>query len=106
VVVMIPFCRTPDEGRRVLRIMSEAGLVRGELDLRVHLMCEIPSNVLLADTFCELFDGLSIGSDDLTQLTLGIDKESENLKDLFDERSPALKQMVESTTWRVHKDDS
>lgn len=88
--VMIPFCRTPDEGRRVLEVLREGGLVRGENDLEVYVMGEIPSNVFRAAEFAELFDGISIGSNDLTQLTLGIDRDSEAVASLFDERDPAV----------------
>ncbi len=88
--VMIPFCRTPEEGARVLETMREGGLVRGEKGLEVYVMAEIPSNILLADRFSEIFDGFSIGSNDLTQLTLGVDRDSTTVAPLFDERSPAV----------------
>lgn len=91
VKVMVPFCRTPDEGRRVLEVLSEGGLVRGRDDLEIYVMAEIPSNVLRADEFAGLFDGFSIGSNDLTQLTLGIDRDSEAVAAIFDERDPAVK---------------
>jgi pyruvate,water dikinase len=91
IAVMIPFCRTPEEGARVLDAMREGGLVRGEKGLEVYVMAEIPSNVILADRFAELFDGFSIGSNDLTQLTLGIDRDSATIAPLFDERSEAVK---------------
>jgi pyruvate,water dikinase len=94
VIPMIPFCRTPAEGELVLQEMSNSGLVRGVNGLLVYMMCEIPSNVILADAFCQLFDGMSIGSNDLCQLTLGVDRDSTRLKALFDERSPAVTQMV------------
>ncbi len=94
--VMVPFCRTPEEGASVLKEMSFHGLVRGRLGLEVWMMCEIPSNVLLAKEFCELFDGFSIGSNDLTQLTLGVDRDSSHLAHLFDERSPAVKSFISS----------
>lgn len=94
VIPMIPFCRSPSEGRAVLSQMSIAGLVRGVNGLQVYMMCEIPSNVLLAEEFCTLFDGMSIGSNDLTQLMLGVDRDSERLHKIFDEESPAVKQMV------------
>ncbi|GAB4540121.1 MAG: phosphoenolpyruvate synthase [Pleurocapsa sp.] len=95
VIPMIPFCRTPDEGRKVLAQMSEHGLVRGENGLQVYVMCEIPSNVLLADQFSQVFDGFSIGSNDLTQLTLGLDRDSSLVAHLFDERNLAVKTMLE-----------
>ena len=88
--VMVPFCRTPEEGARVLETMKEGGLVRGENGLEVYVMAEIPSNILLADRFSEIFDGFSIGSNDLTQLTLGVDRDSTTVAPLFDERSPAV----------------
>jgi pyruvate, water dikinase len=94
VILMIPFCRTPDEGRRVLAEMAKHGLVRGENGLQVYVMCELPSNVLMADEFCEVFDGFSIGSNDLTQLTLGIDRDSALVAHLFDERNEAVKRLV------------
>jgi pyruvate,water dikinase len=89
--VMIPFCRTPDEARAVLAVMAEGGLRRGDGDLEVYMMAEIPANVLRADEFAELFDGFSIGSNDLTQLILGVDRDSEMVAALFDERDPAVK---------------
>lgn len=92
--VMIPFCRTVEEGRRVLAEMERNGLVRGESGLEVWVMCELPSNVLLAREFAEIFDGFSIGSNDLTQLTLGIDRDSELLANLFDERDEAVRRMI------------
>jgi len=94
VKVMIPFCRTVEEGRRVLDEMAAHGLRRGERGLEVYLMCEIPSNVLLAEEFAEVFDGFSIGSNDLTQLTLGVDRDSDLVAPLFDERNPAVKRMI------------
>jgi pyruvate,water dikinase len=89
--VMIPFCRTPAEGAQVLEAMRDGGLVRGDGGLEVYVMAEIPSNALLAEDFARLFDGFSIGSNDLTQLTLGIDRDSARVAPLFDERSPAVK---------------
>ncbi|MEH2047418.1 phosphoenolpyruvate synthase [Nostoc sp.] len=94
VIPMIPFCRTPDEGRLVLAEMAKNGLKQGVNDLQIYVMCELPSNVILAEDFAEVFDGFSIGSNDLTQLTLGIDRDSALVARLFDERSPAVKQMV------------
>ncbi len=89
--LMIPFCRTPEEGERVLATMREGGLVRGERGLEVHVMAEIPSNILLAERFAQIFDGFSIGSNDLTQLTLGVDRDSTTVAPLFDERNEAVK---------------
>lgn len=94
VIPMIPFCRTPYEGRRVLEEMEKHGLKRGENGLQVYVMCEIPSNVILADEFSEVFDGFSIGSNDLTQLTLGLDRDSSLVAHIFDERNEAVKEMV------------
>lgn len=94
--VMIPFCRTVEEGRRVLAEMEQSGLRRGENGLEVYVMCEIPSNVVLAAEFAEIFDGFSIGSNDLTQLVLGVDRDSERLAHLFDERNPAVMRMIET----------
>ena len=90
VVVMVPFCRTPEEADRVLEILAEHGLSRGQDGLEVYVMCEVPSNVILADEFAQRFDGFSIGSNDLTQLVLGVDRDSGRLSDLFDERHPAV----------------
>ena len=92
--LMIPFCRTVEEGRRVLAEMAGHGLKRGEDGLEVYVMCEIPSNVILADQFAEIFDGFSIGSNDLTQLVLGVDRDSEIVAPLFDERNDAVKTMI------------
>ncbi len=94
VILMVPFCRTPDEGRRVLEEMAQHGLVRGENGLQVYVMCELPNNVILADEFSQIFDGFSIGSNDLTQLTLGLDRDSSLVAHLFDERSTGVKRMV------------
>jgi len=94
IIPMIPFCRTPDEGRKVLAEMAKHGLIRGENGLQVYVMCEIPSNVELADRFSEIFDGFSIGSNDLTQLTLGLDRDSALVSHLFDERDEAVKRTL------------
>ncbi|MBS0603523.1 MAG: phosphoenolpyruvate synthase [Verrucomicrobia bacterium] len=94
VVVMIPFCRTLEEADRVLKVMAHYGLKRGQKGLQVYVMAEIPSNVILAEGFADRFDGFSIGSNDLTQLVLGIDRDSEELSSLFDERNPAVKNMI------------
>jgi len=92
--LMIPFCRTVEEGRRVLAEMESQGLRRGENGLEVYVMCEIPSNVILAEEFCGIFDGFSIGSNDLTQLILGVDRDSEIVAPIFDERNEAVKRMI------------
>lgn len=89
--VMIPFCRTPEEGAKVLEVMREGGLARGRDGLEVYVMAEIPSNVILAERFGELFDGFSIGSNDLTQLVLGVDRDSSRVAPLFDERNEAVR---------------
>jgi len=102
VKAMIPFCRTLEEGRRVLEEMAGNGLVRGRNGLEVYVMCEIPNNVILATEFAELFDGFSIGSNDLTQLTLGVDRDSELLAHVFDERDPGVKQMITTVIERAH----
>ncbi|MDE2489909.1 MAG: phosphoenolpyruvate synthase [Elusimicrobia bacterium] len=94
--LMIPFCRTVEEGRKVLDVMAENGLRRGEDGLEVYVMCEIPSNVILAERFAEIFDGFSIGSNDLTQLVLGVDRDSEVVAPVFDERDEAVKRMIAS----------
>ncbi|MGF3584156.1 MAG: phosphoenolpyruvate synthase [Thermoplasmatota archaeon] len=91
---MIPFCRTPEEGKKVIEIMKEFGLKQGENGLEVYVMCEIPSNVIVADQFSEVFDGFSIGSNDLTQLTLGLDRDSDLVAHIFDERNEAVKRLV------------
>jgi pyruvate,water dikinase len=102
VVVMIPFCRSPEEADRVLAVMAENGLERGRNGLEVYVMCEIPSNVILAADFARRFDGFSIGSNDLTQLTLGVDRDSEELAELFNERDPAVLWMIETVIGRAH----
>ncbi|MFN6036820.1 MAG: putative PEP-binding protein, partial [Dolichospermum sp.] len=93
-ILMVPFCRTPEEGKQVLAEMAKNGLVKGENALEVYVMCELPSNVLLADEFSQVFDGFSIGSNDLTQLTLGLDRDSELVAHLFDERNEAVKRII------------
>ncbi len=92
--LMVPFCRTPEEGRKVIEVMKEFGLVQGENELEVYVMCEIPSNVISAEAFSDVFDGFSIGSNDLTQLTLGLDRDSDLVAHIFDERNQAVKDMV------------
>jgi pyruvate,water dikinase len=94
VKLMVPFCRTVEEGKQVLAVMAEAGLRRGSNGLEVYVMCEIPSNVVLTEEFAEIFDGFSIGSNDLTQLTLGLDRDSEIVAHLFDERNPAVMRLI------------
>jgi pyruvate, water dikinase len=101
--VMIPFCRTPEEGLRVLEVLEEGGLVRGEDGLEVYVMAEIPSNVVLAREFAEIFDGFSIGSNDLTQLVLGVDRDSERVASLFDERNEAVKAMCAALIEEAHR---
>ena len=103
VVVMIPFCRSVSEADRVLQIMAENGLERGRDGLQVLVMCEIPSNVILATEFAKRFDGFSIGSDDLTQLTLGIDRDSGDLANLFDEQDAAVEWMIENLIAAAHR---
>jgi pyruvate,water dikinase len=103
VIAMIPFCRTLAEADRVLEVMAEAGLERGRNGLQVYVMCEIPSNVILAEEFARRFDGFSIGSNDLTQLTLGVDRDSGELAALFDERDPAVRWMIETVIAKAHK---
>ncbi|MGA2817177.1 MAG: phosphoenolpyruvate synthase [Xanthobacteraceae bacterium] len=103
VIVMIPFCRSTKEADQVLAVMAENGLKRGEKGLQVYVMCEIPSNVILAKAFAERFDGFSIGSNDLTQLTLGVDRDSEELAALFDEQDEAVKWMIENVIREAHK---
>lgn len=102
VIVMIPFCRSPAEADRVLGVMAENGLERGREGLEVYVMCEIPSNVILAEEFARRFDGFSIGSNDLTQLTLGVDRDSAELAALFDERDPAVLWMIRTVIERAH----
>jgi len=92
--VMVPFCRTVDEGKKVLAVMKKYGLERGKNKLEVYVMCEIPSNVILADQFAKIFDGFSLGTNDLTQLTLGVDRDSELVAHVYDERNEAVKRLV------------
>jgi len=92
--VMVPFCRTPDEGKKVIDLMKRFGLVQGENGLEVYVMCEIPSNVVCADEFADIFDGFSIGSNDLTQLTLGLDRDSSLVAHIYDERNTAVKRLI------------
>jgi pyruvate,water dikinase len=102
VKVMVPFCRTTEEGRKVIQAMEEFGLKQGRNGLEVYVMCEIPSNVILADEFADVFDGFSIGSNDLTQLTLGLDRDSELVAHIFDERNEAVKRLVKQVIDAAH----
>jgi pyruvate,water dikinase len=103
VKLMIPFCRTLEEGRRVLAELERNGLVRGRNGLEVYVMCEIPNNVILGEEFAALFDGFSIGSNDLTQLALGVDRDSELLAHLFDERDPGVKHLIRMIVEIAHR---
>jgi pyruvate,water dikinase len=100
---MVPFCRTAKEGRLVIAEMRKHGLIQGQNGLEIYVMCEVPSNVIMADEFSEIFDGFSIGSNDLTQLVLGLDRDSEKVSHIFDERDPAVKRMVQSVIERVKR---
>ncbi len=102
VIPMIPFCRTPEEGRKVLGEMSKYGLERGQSGLQVYVMCELPSNVILMEQFAEVFDGFSIGSNDLTQLVLGLDRDSALVAEVFDERHDAVGKMIERAITMAH----
>ena len=104
-IVMVPFCRTLDEADKVLHLLADNGLVRGRGGLEIYMMCEIPSNVVLAEKFAERFDGFSIGSNDLTQLVLGVDRDSAELAELFDERNEAVKDVVREVIRAAHKED-
>ena len=103
VIVMIPFCRTLEEADQVLDVLEENGLKRQKNGLEVYVMAEIPSNIILAEGFADRFDGFSIGSNDLTQLLLGIDRDSEELASLFDERNPAVKKMISELIDVAHR---
>lgn len=103
VLIMIPFCRTLEEADKVLDVLDENGLKRGENGLQVYVMVEIPSNIILAEEFAERFDGFSIGSNDLTQLVLGVDRDSSGLSYLFDERNEAVKKMISALITTAHK---
>lgn len=102
IIVMIPFCRTPQEADEVFAVMEKSGLVRGKDGLQIYVMCEIPSNIILVDEFAQRFDGFSIGSNDLTQLVLGIDRDSVELKPLFDARNEAVKRMIAQVIIGAH----
>jgi pyruvate,water dikinase len=103
VIMMIPFCRSVKEADKVLEVMAENGLKRGQDGLQVYVMCEIPANVVLADEFATRFDGFSIGSNDLTQLTLGVDRDSDMLSGLFDEQDEAVEWMISNVLREAHK---
>jgi len=103
VIVMVPFCRTVEEGKKVLAVMKEVGLERGKNKLRVYVMAEIPSNILLVDEFAKIFDGFSIGSNDLTQLTLGIDRDNGNLSHIANEKNEAVKILIRQLIKGAHK---
>lgn len=103
VEIMIPFCRTLEEAAQVTELLAANGLKRGENGLRMIMMCELPSNAILAEEFLEYFDGFSIGSNDMTQLTLGLDRDSSLIAHLFDERNPAIKKMLEMAITACHK---
>jgi pyruvate,water dikinase len=100
---MVPFCRMPEGGRKVIKAMEEFGLKQGENGLEVYVMCEIPSNVILAEEFADVFDGFSIGSNDLTQLTLGLDRDSQLIAHIFDERNEAVKRLVKQVIDEAHR---
>ncbi len=100
--IMIPFCRTIEEANKVMDTLSQFGLNKGDNGLEIYVMCEIPSNVILADEFAGIFDGFSIGSNDLTQLVLGIDRDSEDLSDLFDEKNEAVKNTIAEVIEKAH----
>ncbi|MFW5708811.1 MAG: phosphoenolpyruvate synthase [Chloroflexota bacterium] len=106
VVMMIPFCRTPAEADRVIGVLDENGLRRGENGLKVYVMAEIPANVVLTKEFAQRFDGFSIGTNDLTQLTLGVDRDSQKLSELFDERNDAIKRTIENLIEAAHEADT
>ena len=103
IIVMVPFCRTVEEGKKVLAVMKEYGLERGKDGLQVYVMCEIPSNVILAKEFSEIFDGFSIGSNDLTQLTLGVDRDSQLVAHVYDENNLAVKTLIRQVIQVAHK---
>jgi len=103
VKLMIPFCRTLDEARKVVKVMAERGLVQGQNGLEIYMMVEIPSNVIMLDEFGKIFDGFSIGSNDLTQLTLGLDRDSADVAHLFDEREPAVQELIKVAISKARK---
>ncbi|HOF06130.1 MAG TPA: phosphoenolpyruvate synthase, partial [Syntrophales bacterium] len=101
--LMIPFCRTVEEGKKVVDLMAEKGLVRGENNLEIYMMVEIPSNVILIEEFGKIFDGFSIGSNDLTQLTLGLDRDSFLISHIFDERNQAVMDLIRIAITKANK---
>jgi pyruvate,water dikinase len=103
VIMMIPFCRTPEEADRVVEVLAENGLERGKNGLKLYVMAEIPTNILQADEFCERFDGFSIGSNDLTQLTMGVDRDAQTLQYLFDERNESVKRLIAQLIDTAHE---
>jgi pyruvate,water dikinase len=103
VIIMIPFCRTPEEADRVLAVMKQNALERGQEGLQIYVMAEIPTNIILTEAFAERFDGFSIGSNDLTQLLLGVDRDSSELAYLFDERNPAVKEIIRELIDKAHQ---
>ena len=104
VIVMIPFCRTVEEGKKVLAVMKEAGLEKGKRGLRVYVMAEIPANIILVDEFAKIFDGFSIGSNDLTQLTLGIDRDNGGpITSIANEKNEAVKALIRQLIRGAHK---
>lgn len=103
VKVMVPFCRTVDEGKKVIREMAKHGLIQGKNNLEIYVMCEIPSNVILADEFSKIFDGFSIGTNDLTQLTLGLDRDSELVSHIYNEMDPAVRNLVAQVIKKAKK---
>jgi pyruvate,water dikinase len=105
VIMMIPFCRTPEEADRVLEVIEENGLERGKNGLKLYVMAEIPTNIMQADEFCERFDGFSIGSNDLTQLTMGVDRDAQRLSYLFDERNNSVKRLIAQLIETAHERD-
>jgi pyruvate,water dikinase len=104
VIVMIPFCRTTEEFTNVIEVMKEFDLERKD-GLKVYIMCEVPSNVILAEEFCKVVDGFSIGSNDLTQLTLGLDRDSHLVSHIYNERNPAVKKMLEMVITTAKKNN-
>jgi len=101
--IMVPFCRTVEEAQQVVALLADNGLNRGENNLRIIMMCEIPSNAVLAEEFLQYFDGFSIGSNDMTQLTLGLDRDSGLVAHLFDERNAAVKKLLSMAIDTCHQ---